>query len=179
MKVDERHYYAKSILDSLRSTFGDSEFGYRMQALFAHVLLVVGALVKEVNAQGHPDIKAELQGYILNIQVKTAVHNRSTPDFILSSEDYRGVCSDNPHCKGYLAVLDCAEPVSWIVVSERNLKRLIGQPLHLASLRAECEIDFSDECTDTFLEILISNKEKLSSFTYRLLVKRVLSGLNL
>ena len=48
---------ANHILARLRDEVGDSEFGYRLQALFAHVLGRLGASILEVNAQGHPDIR--------------------------------------------------------------------------------------------------------------------------
>lgn len=176
MRINERNYNAKGILDSLRSGIGDSEFGYRMQAVFAHILLRLGACVKEVNAQGHPDIKAKLSDRVLKIQVKTASHGRSAPDFVLSKHDLNGICSKQPETRGYLAILDCAEPVAWLLVDETRLKRLVGQSLHLATFRAECDTTFSEECTNEFLDIIISNRKKLPSLTFRLLAVRALRG---
>src|SRR5947209_3953489 len=50
------------VLSSLRAEVGDIEFGYRAQGLFAQVLRRVGANVREIRHQGHPDIIADLDG---------------------------------------------------------------------------------------------------------------------
>jgi len=63
-------FIAGPLLDALRAKFHDSDFGYRMQALFAYVIAGLGAWIEEINAHGHPDIRAAWQGKTALIQVK-------------------------------------------------------------------------------------------------------------
>jgi hypothetical protein len=58
-------------LETLRDQCGDAEFGYRMQGLFAHVLMRQGCKILEVNAKGHPDIRARAEDREVLVQVKT------------------------------------------------------------------------------------------------------------
>ena len=69
----------------------DSEFGYRLQALFAHILLRLSARVVEINAKGHPDIRAVLGDRELLIQLKTCSHSSAATIFEITREDVSGI----------------------------------------------------------------------------------------
>src|SRR4030067_3860650 len=77
LSYDRTFFEIKSVLDLLRGNVGDSEFGYRMQAFFAHVLLELGGSIIEINQQGHPDIKWNFNGKTSLIQVKTTTHSNA------------------------------------------------------------------------------------------------------
>lgn len=175
MAIDKRQYEVKAVLDSLRAAYGDGEFGYRMQALFAHVLLRIGALVTEVNAKGHPDVKADLGDRILKVQVKTTLHGNRGRNSLFSQDDLQGIKSEGK-IVGYLAVLDCAEPVSWILIPENRLHTLVGSAFHIATFRAERTQILSDECTDEFLELVLAHKERLATLTFHILASRAIKG---
>ncbi len=175
MPIDERQFRAKPVLDSLRQHCGDSDFGYRMQGLFAHVLLRLGARIIEVNAHGHPDVKAQLGDRTLNVQVKAALHGEPTFQFDLAAKDLAGIRSPSG-IGGYLAMLDCAEPVSWILVHEMKLVTLLGQSVRMATLRADRDTLFSQECTDEFLDLVITHADRVFGLTFRILANRALRG---
>jgi hypothetical protein len=63
--ADNGQFAVKPLLEGLRAEFGDAEFGYRMQGMFAHVLARLGGEILEINAQGHPDIKARLASVLI------------------------------------------------------------------------------------------------------------------
>ena len=49
-------YRVYKILNELRENVGDSEFGYRVQGLFAATLVCLGMKILEIKSQGHPDV---------------------------------------------------------------------------------------------------------------------------
>ena len=173
--MDERPFTAKAVLDDLRRQCGDGEFGYRMQAFFAHVLLRLGARVTMINTHGHPDISAKLSTGDCVIQVKTVAHGSSNHRFQASTTDLDGIRS-TPTCRGYLAILDCAVPVGWHLIEAERATSLIGPPAQIATLRAMRTEPLSTECTDVFLELIETEKRRLALLSYRLLADRALRG---
>lgn len=165
----------KGILDQLRLEIGDSEFGYRMQALFAHVIGRLGARVIEVNAQGHPDLRVNLAGQDLLFQVKTSRHGSWATSFSLEGNDLAGI-TPTKRTGGFLAFLDCAEPVNWILVPYDRIRLLLGQAVHVPTLVAERDPVFSEECNVEFVEMLQSVGPRLQLLTFSALRHRALSG---
>jgi hypothetical protein len=86
------------IVDALRQSVGDGEFGYRIQGYLAHVIMRIGGKIIDIKPQGHPDIIASLGGKTLLLQVKS-VHSKSRRrEFLVSSDDLKGICPlDPPH----------------------------------------------------------------------------------
>jgi hypothetical protein len=164
----------KPLLDALRSECGDAQFGYRMQGLFAHVLAKLGAVILEVNAQGHPDIKARTADTLLLVQVKSSKHSGPL-SFQLSSADIAGIPSGE-RTKGYLAFLDCAEPVSWILLEASVARQFLNRCMPIPALRAARDEQMSQDCTEVFVEMVLSAKNRLSLLTFPLLAKRALDG---
>jgi hypothetical protein len=175
LAVSRPDFAVKDILDDLRAACGDSEFGYRMQALFAHVILRLNGRVIEINAQGHPDIRAWLGRRELLIQVKTFWHRYPTSVFELSTEDVGGIQATGER-EGILAVLDCAVPVRWNVVPADRAASLTGFAIPAATLRADSNRSLSEDCTAEFLGIVLNTGDKLRNLTYRLLRRRALRG---
>jgi hypothetical protein len=172
-------FAAGPALDALRAKFGDSEFGYRVQALFAYVIARLGAVIEEVNAQGHPDIRASWQGKTGLIQVKSLLHRLPDHRYTLTKEDLRGI---TPHASdqiGYLALLDCGSPAEWIVVEEARLRFHLGNPIHLVTLRADCDKALSCLCTEEFNQVIASFEGRLQDMTFALLSKRALAQYSL
>jgi hypothetical protein len=93
------------ILEELRNHCGDSEFGYRMQALFAHVLIRNGYRIREINTQGHPDVRASLGDREIFVQMKTILHSSAGTLFGLKESDLAGITKRGRR-DGFLAVLD-------------------------------------------------------------------------
>ena len=87
MRAGDLQFAVKPLLEGLRAQVGDGEFGYRMQALFAHVLVRLGARVLEINAQGHPDVRALMGQELMFVQVKSAMNSGPGSLFQLSGAD--------------------------------------------------------------------------------------------
>lgn len=161
MSENELPFAVKPVLEKLRAEYGDSGFGYRMQAIFAHVLRRLGAVVLEINPKGHPDIKAQMGQELMLVQVKSAAHSGSWVQFSLSDSDFAGITS-NGRAVGYLAFLDCADPVSWHVVKSDIARQLVGRFVPVESIIAMRDEQLSFECTRVFAEMIISVKDRLS-----------------
>ena len=100
------------MLDSLRTHVGDSEFGYRMQAFFAHILMELGYTIIKINPRGHPDIKSLKGSQTALFQVKSINHNYAGVSPLITRNDIIGIRPSGVDEKGYFAILDCAVPVS-------------------------------------------------------------------
>jgi hypothetical protein len=172
---DSRAFDVEGILDRLRTAWGSSDFGYRMQAVFAHVLLRLGGQILEVNAQGHPDVKAKMAGQQMHFQVKTVSHSHPNFQFCLSAKDLAGI-SPGYRDYGFLAVLDCAAPVDWLLVPEGRARLLVERPTLIATLRAEKIDPFSAECSEAFWDLVLAEQERLLHLSFSLLAQRALHG---
>jgi hypothetical protein len=162
------------ILEVLRNQCGDAEFGYRMQALFAHVLMRQGYKIIELNAQGHPDIRARVEDHEILVQVKTVAHRMAHSVIELSSDDIAGIAAMGRR-GGWFAVLDCAVPVQWIMVAGKRAVSLLGKPLYLATLRANRDPDISTECNEHFFQIMAVSHSRLFNLRFTVLRSRALA----
>ena len=175
MSADDLQFAVKPLLEGLRAQFGDAEFGYRMQALFAHVLVRLGASVLEINAQGHPDIKALMGQELMFVQVKSALHSGPQSLFQLSSGDFAGITS-NERAVGYLAFLDCADPVSWHVVRSHSARQFLDRFVPVEAIVAIRDEQLSRDCSEVFTDVVTSAKGRLGVLTFALLARRALEG---
>jgi hypothetical protein len=164
---------SKELMDELRAECGDSKFGYRLQAVFAHVLLRLDGEILEINARGHPDVRARLGDRELVVQVKTAAHRWAESMFEMSPADFRGI-SERGRREGFVAFLDCAEPVEWILVPANHAARLVGQQAHVSTLRAECDEGLSEDCTLEFRALLSESAGRILKMPYPILCRRAL-----
>ena len=176
MNNQDRHFHVKHVLDGLRAAFGDSNFGYRIQALFAHALLRLSAVIQEINQQGHPDIQVELDGQSLLLQVKSVSHASAPCPLMVHEDDLVGIRPSSDRQTGYFAILDCAAPPAWIMVEYHEMTRYRTQPVNIETLRACANRNFSRECTDEFTDMVLANKDKLHLLNYRTLCRRALRG---
>jgi len=166
----------KPMLDSLRASIGDSEFGYRMQALFAHVLLGLGGTITEVNQQGHPDIKSVKDGRTELFQVKSITHSYPGCVLTVSPDDIAGIRPSGPDEAGYFAVLDCAVPVSWVVSGYSAMRRHETRSVSIETIRASADSELSIESTGVFAELVMRHEDNLHLLTFRVLRNRALRG---
>jgi hypothetical protein len=176
LNSNKKFFDIKPILDSLRSRIDDSEFGYRMQALFAHVLLEMGGSIVQINQQGHPDIKSEIYDKTSLFQVKSITHSHASWALMIDPDDIAGIRPSIPSEVGYFAVLDCAAPVSWVVCEYGSIQRHQGRSVNIETIRASANIKMSNECTLVFAEMIMQKKEKLHLLTYSILCERALRG---
>ena len=174
LPADGEQVVVRIALDQLRQQCGDSDFGYRMQALFGHVLIRLGFVVTEINAQGHPDVLAINGDRTLRVQVKTIKHGTAATLFELTGADCDGIAGSSS--EGVLAVLDCAEPVRWVIVARERVRLLVGRPLHIATLRGDEHPQFSQECSEEFFSLVLSSRSLLPLMPYGMLRDRALKG---
>ena len=138
-------------------------------------MAVLGAEIEEINAQGHPDVRASWQGKTVLIQVKSLLHRSPEHRYTLSPEDLRGITPQARDQIGYLALLDCGRPAEWIVVEEGRLRFHQGNTIHTVTLRADSDKALSKLCTEEFNRIIASFEGRLADMTFALLCKRVLT----
>jgi len=169
LNTDDARFEAARILGNLNVSA--SEFGYRAQALFAETLARMGAGIDTVARAGHPDVTARIGGRVLRIQVK-ATRQRS---FGLDAEDVEGIRPLTPREDGYLAMLDLGPPMTWICVRHARARVLVGRTAPLAMLKSMEDAQFSSQCTDTCVQLLIEHRASIEAFTFSLVRKRALA----
>jgi len=159
------------LVHDLRADIGDVEFGYRVQGFLAHVLLRLGAEVVEFNAQGHPDL-------VVDLDVRTLIEVEAAPALARSHtikiEDIEAIHA--AQTSGYLALLDCAIPVAWIMLAHEKLDRQGPGPISLVTLRAMSDTKLSRPCTEEFLKLIADNRHRLLNLTFHLMRERALRG---
>jgi hypothetical protein len=174
LKLSDSSFEIGRIIQILRTRCSDGEFGYRMQAIFAHILLRQGWHIIEINAQGHPDIRASMADQEALVQVKSVVHRTASSTIKLSEEDVAGITALGRR-PGWFAILDCAAPARWNVVSSNRAARLLGKPIYVTTLRANSDVAMTADCNNQFREIISANSSRLSNLSYAILRKRALA----
>jgi hypothetical protein len=164
------------IINALRQSVGDGEFGYRIQGYLAHVIIRIGGKIIDIKPQGHPDIIASLGGKTLLLQVKS-VHSKSRRrEFLVSTDDLEGIRPHDLTTIGYLAILDCTMPPSWIMVNYEKIKKQALSPVSLVTLRAMADTKISYECTEEFVKLIANHQSNLHSLYFHVLCNRALKG---
>jgi hypothetical protein len=158
-------------LRRLRAAVGDGEFGYRAQALFAHVLKRIGASVLEVRSQGHPDIVASLNGHLTRFEIEIA--SKADRHHVIKNDDLQSIAPMLPNERGYLAVLDMAEPMRWAVLEHGRAEGRLGRT-PMTTLHAVADRDLSKACNVAFSGLILESAERLRALTFHLLCDRVL-----
>jgi hypothetical protein len=168
LNTDDAQFEAARILDKL--SVSASELGYRVQALFAETLVRMGAGIDTVARVGHPDVMARIRDRLLRVQVKVT-RQRS---FRLDADDLEGIRPMSSREDGYLAVLSLGPPMRWICVRHTCAEYLVGRTVPLAMLSSMKDAEFSSQCTDNCVEILMERRDSIEAFTFALARKRVL-----
>lgn len=163
------------MLDNLRRDVGSSEFGYRVQGLFAHVLIGKTGRIIDIKPQGQPDIIAELGTRKLLFQVKAVYAKTCREGFTASIKDLQGIKPRNKGETGYMTVLECVAPISWILI---DYSKIVRQkfPLSIVSLRALADMRLSVEFTEEFVKLIIRNRLRLRDLNFHILCSRALKG---
>ncbi|OGN94710.1 MAG: hypothetical protein A2Z75_06310 [Chloroflexi bacterium RBG_13_50_10] len=176
MLSTDEHFKVSHILDDLRHSVGDSEFGYRAQGFLAHALMHLGWTIIDIKPQGHPDVIANLGSQALLLQAKS-IHGRTRRQgFSLGQEDLEGIRPKDHNTTGYLAILDCTIPVSWLLVDYCVIRRQVAQPTHVVSLYAMGNKELSSECTEEFVKLVSSHQSHIRNLDFHILCSRALRG---
>lgn len=176
MLTSDEFFKVGHIVNVLRQSIGDAEFGYRAQGFLAHVFIRLGGRIIDIKSQGHPDITASLGGKTLLAQVKAVQARSRRRGFVVEAEDLEGIRPHDRTSIGYLAILDCAPPISWVLVDYQRIRRQALSSIFLVTLHAMADSKLSHECTEEFVKLIESHQSKLHNLDFHILCSRALKG---
>jgi hypothetical protein len=167
-------YKVYKILNELRERVGNGEFGYRVQGLFAHTLIYLDTRILEIKPQGHPDIIGAKENDIIKFEVETVLGNSRKR--VVNIEDIEAIKSNNRNEKGYIAMLYCKFPLEWLLIDYNRLKRRVLEQISIITIKSLSNKKFSNECTEYFYKLILSNESRLFKLTFHLLRDKALKG---
>lgn len=155
---------ASECIEGIRSGISPAKFGYKIQALAAHVLLRLNYRVDEVNPSGHPDIVATKDGKEFRFEVEAEVtgprpHKLTDADFASLTEP--------PNVFGYYALAISSPRPYWVLVPATKLIHR-NFPSNNILLEALSDKAYSEEWTYEYVRLLHSacRQIRLASFSY-------------
>ena len=151
-------------IERIRSDISPIEFGYKIQALAAHVLLRLNYRVDEVNPSGHPDIVATKDGREFRFEVEAEVIGPRPRE--LTDADFASLM-ESPNVFGYYALAISFPRPYWVLVPATKLIRR-NFPSSNMLLEALSDKAYSEEWTYEYVRLLHSacRKIRLASFSY-------------
>ena len=163
---------AANCLENLRLSVSSTEFGYKVQALAAHVLLRLNFKVEEVNRSGHPDIVATRGIDRLHFEIEAEVagprpRKLTEDDFSALTELSGGI--------GYFALAVSFPTPRWIVVQADRLKHR-KRSSNVVLLEALSDKEFSKAWTCAYIELLRQDCCRIRRSSFRKLCERATSG---
>ena len=162
---------ANECIEHIRLSATPSEFGYKIQALAAHVLLRLGYQIIAVNRLGHPDIVAIRHGMEFRFEVEAEVTDprprKLTDDDIDSLTNSSGVL-------GYYALAVSFPTPRWVLVPAEKLIGRMSSPNML--LEALSDTEYSTEWTNEFTTLLRDSCQQARQASFRVLCERALTG---
>ena len=163
---------ARECVDRIRSAVSPAEFGYKVQAMAAHVLLRLGYRVDSVNQSGHPDIVASRGGLEFRFEVEAQVGRprlRKLTDADFSSLIGAGGVT------GYYALAIAFPSPRWVLVPAVDLVgRTYASPNML--LEAISDKDYSVEWTREYNLLLCQSCRQIRSASFSTLSEMAMSG---
>ena len=161
---------ARACLDRLLLESDDKIFGFKMQAVAAHVLLRLGHEVFEVNRFGHPDIVSLKDGveYRFEVEAEVGEHRKR----ILEPADFVGLTKTG--AVGYFALAVSFPRPYWVVVPVLELiRRGPSGNETLAALRDKL---LSDAWTQSHLDLLGTSCSVVRKRSFEQLARRAVEG---
>lgn len=163
---------ARECIDRIRSGVSPAEFGYKVQALAAHVLLRLGYRIDAVNQSGHPDIIASWGGREFRFEVEAQVGRpraRKLTDADFASLTRAGGVT------GYYALAIAFPAPRWVLVPAANLVgRTYASPNML--LEALSDRDYSFEWTREYNLLLCQSCRQIRIASFSALSEMATSG---
>lgn len=175
--ISNESYRVYKILNELRENVGDSEFGYRVQGLFAATLVSLDVKILKIKSQGHPDIKGIKENKTIKFEVEVVLGESRKR--IIDKEDIEAIKPHNKDEKGYIAVLYCRYPPEWLLIDYNRLKRRVSERISIITMKCLSDKEFSKEFTGCFYKLILSNASRLFTFTFHLLRNKALEGVKL
>ena len=169
--TNPRHEGAVSCLTRLRSETSTSEFGYKIQALAAHVLVMLGHQVADVNNSGHPDIVSHKDGREFRFEVEAEV--TGSRKHLLTRSDFEGLISEG--VVAYFALAVSFPRPYWVLVPARLLVRR-NMPAGNALLKALSDKPFSSDWTREYQSLIGRSCREILDRSFDQLVRRAKDG---
>lgn len=162
---------ARACLDRLLLESDDKAFGFKMQAVAAHILLRLGHTVLDVKRVGHPDIVTLKDGVEHRFEVEAEVrgHRKRMPE----EADFVGLTATDT--VGYFALAVSFPRPYWVVVPIRELMSRGAQSGNatLEALRDRC---LSDLWTESHLDLLARSCRVVRERSFEQLARRAKEG---
>lgn len=165
---------ATQCLARLKSKTSAAEFGYKVQALAAHVLLALNHEVVEVNQRGHPDVVSVKDGEVFGFEIEAEVVGgaKRRP----TSSDFDALMATD--LRGYFALAVSFPRPYWVVVPAWRLMRR-RLPAGNVLLEALSDKGFSSNWTREYLSMISRSCEQVSDRSFEQLVRRAITGRHL
>ncbi len=154
---------ASECVERIRSSVSPGEFGYKIQALAAHVLLRLGYRIEAVNRSGHPDIVAVKERREFRFEVEAEAFGPRPRQ--LTAADFASL-TEAPNIVGYYALaISCPKPC-WILVPASKLV-CRTRPSANMLLEALSDKEYSAEWTREYVGLLQNacRQIRLASFS--------------
>ena len=171
-ELDSSDSGANECIERIRLGISASEFGYKTQALAAHVLLQLGYQIEAINQRGHPDIVALRDGREFRFEVEAEV-TRPRPRK-LTDADLSSLIAI-PNVVGYYALAIYFPHPYWVLVPAL---KLVGRDLSYSNMLLEALSDrvYSTEWTREHLELLQNACRQIRLSTFGHLSQMALEG---
>lgn len=147
------------------------EFGYKIQALAAHVLLGLNHRVAAVNATRHPDVVTMKGGQEFRFEVEAEVVGVKRA--LLTPSDFAGLLS--PGVVGFYALAVSFPRPFWVLVPADRLARR-NRPAGHALLKALSDKAFSAAWTHEHASLIGRSCRDVLDRSFDQLVQRAIDG---
>lgn len=162
---------AADCLMRLKSRTSAGEFGYKIQAIAAHVLLGLKHQVLAVNPRGHPDIVSVKDGREARFEVEAEVIGRKRR--MLTQADFDGLVGEE--ADGYFALAVSFPRPHWIVVPAPRLARR-KSPAVNSLLVALSDKELSSSWTEEYVSLIGRSCRDVLDRSFDQLVRRATEG---
>ncbi len=172
MNTDPRSIDADESLRRLTNELSASEFGFRVQAFAAHVLLRLGFDIIEINTSGHPDILATRLGKPFLFEVEAEVTWRRARQ--LDTADFASLLG-SPGASAWYALARRSPTAQWLLVPANRLGTRT-RPTPTSILQSLSDKSYSQEWTICYRELLQDSAHVIRVYPYEKLREMALKG---
>ena len=170
--MDRAKSNAFECVERIRSSVSPGEFGYKIQALAAHVLLRLGYRIEAVNRSGHPDIVAVRGGREFRFEVEAEAFGPRPRK--LTAADFASL-TETPNIVGYYALAISFPKPYWVLVPASKLAdRTLPSPNVL--LESLSDKEYSAEWTREYVGLLQDAYHQIRLASFSDLCKMALAG---
>lgn len=164
---------AAACLERIQGSISKPAFGFKVQAIAAHVLIRLGFRIVAINSSGHPDITAEGSDGLVHLEVEAEAGPSRLR--MLTAEDFKSLTDNIETAKGYYALAVGVPSPRWILVDATKLQWR-RNPTPRAVFEALSDRRLSHAWTDAYVKLLVSSCELIELGSYSSLRLRALAG---